>query len=476
MEDAQIRNVWRMRFAWAFFGTVAALVFLVLVQVFRRPDVPVDVLQENHAAVPLVAAAVLTVIFLAAIFTRNVKIRLGRGFPWLVGCVSLAAAFVPWFFTASGRADLAMGAYRGLQVPQGWVQFWDLSATFQQIDCAGQGFNVSDVSNGCAGGFMYGPGILWFHILPVLLSDHVVTLGVLAMVLSSLMLVWLARSTPGVGQIVLLIAAIGAPWQLLLERGNIEAVLLWVACATIILVRRWNRLLPWAIAAAAIWFVGTWKFYPFALGVMLVPVLRLRRGWTVLVSFVVAVTLFILVQWEALQFSSAQNEQITFLGDWVALGRVPVVVRMIGGEVGTGLGALDLILFALGFVSVAWGVAVGLCSSRRLMHPSMLAASGSCTFLAVVLVGGFGWAHKATFLLLCIPLVAELTRSPRPVLVAPASASLMLIAVASFVVVNPVLATLAGVVAAGFSLGLAGLFLARSLAALSPSGLLKMST
>ena len=420
---------------------------------------------------PLVAAAVLTIIFLAALFARNVTIKFGRGFPWVVGGVSLAGALVPWLFAALGRPDLAMGVYRGLQVPQGWVQFWDLSATSYQIDCAGQGFDVFDLSNGCTSGFMYGPGILWFQVLPGSLSNHVATVGVLAMVVSSLMLIWLARSTRGVGQIVLLIAAIGAPWQLLLERGNIDMVVLWVACATVILIRRWNHILPWAIAAAGIWFVGTWKWYPFALGIMLLPVLRLRRGWTVLVSFILASSLFVFVHWEALRFSSAQNERITFLGDWVALGRVPVVARMAGGEVGIGLGTADLMLLVLGVVSVAWGAAVALCSRRRLIHPSMLAAGGSGIFLAVILAGGFGWAHKATFLLLCVPLVVELSRSPRPVLVASASAALMLIAVTSFVVINPVLATLAGVVAAGFSLGLAGVFLARSLASRSSGDL-----
>ncbi len=155
-----LNGAWRVRFAWAFFGAVAASVLTVLVQVFRRPDVPLDVLQEDHAAVPLVAAAALTIVFLAALFARNVTIKLGRGFPWVVGGVSFAGAFVPWLFAALGRTDLAMGVYRGLQVPQGWVQFWDLSATLYQIDCAGQGFDVFDVSNGCTAGFMYGPGIL----------------------------------------------------------------------------------------------------------------------------------------------------------------------------------------------------------------------------------------------------------------------------------------------------------------------------
>jgi hypothetical protein len=49
--------------------------------------------------------------------------------------------------------------------------------------------------------------------------------------------------------------------------------------ASVILVRRWDQLWAWFIAAGLIWIVGTWKYYPFALGLML-----LSGGWMILLS------------------------------------------------------------------------------------------------------------------------------------------------------------------------------------------------
>ena len=72
--------------------------------------------------------------------------------------------------------------------------------------------------------------------------------------------------------------------ELLLERGNLDAVVLWSAVAAVILVRRWNSLWAWSIAAALIWVMGTWKYYPFAMGLMLLP-LDGKGGYAPLTQF-----------------------------------------------------------------------------------------------------------------------------------------------------------------------------------------------
>jgi hypothetical protein len=152
-------------------------------------------------------------------------------------------------------------------------------------------------------------------------------------------------------------------------------------------------------------------------------------------------------------------------GDFVVLGRVPVVARMLGTQVGAGgIQAGDAIMFLLALAAFAWGVAVALSTGKRLVHPAMLAGAGSAMFLASVLVAGFGYGYKATFLLLCVPLVAALTRDRRPVVVSSSAAVLILLAITAVVVWNTVLVTLAGVIVASFCLGLSAVLLLRFIA------------
>ena len=92
----------------------------------------------------------------------------------------------------------------------------------------------------------------------------------------------------------------------------------------------------------------------------------------------------------------------------------------------------------------------------------MLAVAGSSLFLVSIVVAGFGWAYKATFLLLAVPLVSALVRSRSQAVVAASVIVLLLLGISAVVVWNVVLATLAGVVAAGFALGLAATVMVRS--------------
>jgi hypothetical protein len=92
----------------------------------------------------------------------------------------------------------------------------------------------------------------------------------------------------------------------------------------------------------------------------------------------------------------------------------------------------------------------------------MLAIAGSSMFLVSVLVAGFGWAYKATFLLLTVPLVSGLVRSKSAAVVSSSVTVLLLIGVTAVVVWNTVLATLAGIVVAGFAFGLAAMVIVRS--------------
>lgn len=456
-----------LRLAVAGYIVTALLVGLALLRVLVSLTDPANSSAPGYLPLAYAATAVLIAVFGVGALVRRADVTFSGHLPWAVGLVSAIVSLVPWWVVWTERVDLGAIMYRGLRVPQGIVQFWDIVLPLKSIDCASYGFDVYAENNGCLQDpSIYGPGVLWLRFVPFdLFSERYATgIGVAMILISSLVLLWLARSTTGLGQAVLLVAAVGGPWLLLLERGNLDALLLWTAAATVLLVRRWPRLWAWAAAAALIWLMGTWKYYPFAMGLMLLPVLRLRRGWTVLAGYAAATVAFMIVTWDNFRFSQQSNSNMIDFGDFVVLGRVPVVARMLGTVVGAeGLQLGDLLFFALALVAAAWGAAVAWSLRRRLVHPAMLSAAGSALFLASVLVAGFGYGYKATFLLLGVPLVAAVTRSRQPVLVSSAVVVLALIGVSAVVVWNTVLATLAGVTVAGFALGLGGVLLLRTI-------------
>jgi hypothetical protein len=415
-----------------------------------------------NPAVPSAALSALSVLLVAfgiPAFVRRLDLDMGRLFPWFIGLASLVLSVVPWALAHAGQPAWATVLYRGLRVPQGTIEFWDLSLVLKSVDCARFGFDVYAANNGCLQDpSIYGPGTLWLQYVPFrLFSERNASwLGVIAMVLSSLVLVWLARLSTGRGQAALLAAAVGAPWLLLLERGNFDAFVIWAAVLLVFLVRRWNALWAWSVGAAAIWLIGTWKYYPFALGLMLIPVLRLRHGWTVLVGYVVATAAFVAVTWDNALFSLQSNAEMPLELDLVILGRTPVVFRMPGGDGDPATyQAGDLVIAALVLAAVAWGVVMGGLLRRTTVPLAMLAIGGSSLFLASVLGGGFGYAYKAAFLLLAVPLLSRPARTRTRVVLYSSIVTMVLVAISSIVVWNTVMATTAGLIAAGYAFGAA---------------------
>ena len=434
-------------------------------QIVRSGERPSTALPEDYLPIALSAFAVLLAVLLGAPFVRRVDVRVARGFPWFIGVVSFVVSWLAWLAVAMGNAQLGSWIYRGLRVPQGIEPFWDLSLILQSVDCASWGFDVYVANNGClAEPSIYGPGTLWLQWVPGMSESSVPVLGLVMMAVSSLALVLLARWSSGFGQILLLVAAVSAPWTLSLERGNMDAVVLWVAVAAVLMVGRWPRLWSWSVAAALIWVVGTWKYYPFAMGLMLLPVLRLRRGWMVLTGFVLASGAFVVATWSNLMFSSSENSAMLDVRDLVVLGRAPVVARMLDAQIGSReIQPGDLVFFALVGFAILWGIGFGLLVRRVPVGPSMLGIAGSTLFLVAIVASGFGWAYKATFLLLAVPLLSGYLRAPSRLVVGSSFAALVLTAIVSIVVWNTVLATLAGVIAAGFVFGASAVLIARYL-------------
>jgi hypothetical protein len=238
----------------------------------------------------------------------------------------------------------------------------------------------------------------------------------------------------------------------MLERANIDALILVMVVLAVWLTHRWNTYWAWSLAAAGIWAVGTWKYYPFVLAVLLLPALRLRRGWVVLAGFATATTLFFALTWKNVLLSLAASSGMADLGDYVVLGRIPVVARLPDAW---GFG--DVLFASICVSAVAWGVLLGqskhVVRSRDLVQVWVpLAFSGGLLYLSSVALTGFAYGYKAAFLVLLVPSIRWGPRASRTVLwsnlVAVALLSL------SFVVVwNTVLATLAGIAVSSMAVG-----------------------
>jgi hypothetical protein len=318
------------------------------------------------------------------------------------------------------------------------------------------GFDVYVASNGCmTDAALYGPGQLWLKYVPFHLfsAGNAAWLGLIGLLLSGLALVWLARHSSGRGRLALLAASLGAGWILLVERSNLDAVVIWVAVVSVILVRRWDRLWSWAIAAGLIWLVGTWKYYPFVLGLMLLPVLRKRFGWTVIAGYFLATIGFLAVYWDTLVTSTRTNAGMAPIDDLVTLGRSEIVARMMAsGTILTGLHAADVVVFLVALAAVGWGWCFALNARTVRVHDGMLASAGGALILATLVVSGFGYAYKAAFLLLAVPLVSKASVRRAAAWYA-STVALIITAIASVVVWNTMLASLAAIVAGGFALG-----------------------
>lgn len=430
-----------------------------------------DLAVAGHIPLAWTALVVLLATFLIGLFTRSLRMDLGPRFPWVVIALSIAVSWGTWAILAFGNPAWAAAIYRGLRVPQGIMQFWDMSLIMQSIDCARWGFDVYQSNNGClADPSIYAPGTLWLRFVPfsAFSEDTTPALGAILMIVASLALGWLARQSTGVGQIVLAIAAIGAPWVLLLERGNMDAVVLVVLVAGILITRRWpHSLVVWFAAAALYWLMGTWKYYPFVMGVALLPVLRIRRGWTVIVAYGAASFGFVLLTWNKFVFSASTNAGMVDFGDWAVLGRIPLVARMLDAQPGAeGLQAMDVPVIVMTLLAIAWGVAAGAVLTARRASLAALALGGAALYLSSVFVSGFGYGYKAAFLLAGVPLVSVMLmkaadRRTRAV-AGSAVAVLILLAVQSVIMWNTVLATQSGLIAGGFMLGAGGAIVVRS--------------
>lgn len=392
------------------------------------------------------ALLVLGLVLGLPLLIRSIDLHGPRWLPWAIGAVSAGITLLLGLLIDIGRNAEAWALYAGLQLLRAREHYSDLAWVLRWIQCDG----CAEQDPG------YADGVLWLGpaTFGLLRESWAPLLGTLLTIGLSLCLVWLARTSAPRGLPVYAIAAIGGGWLLLLDRGNLDALVLALPVVAVAALRRRQSLWVWALIAAAIWVMGTWKYYPFALGLLLLPLLRRRHGWTVLVGFSAATAAFMLANWSQFASSSADNSRALILYDFPALGRLPIVARMVTEFSLTAQPLLgNVLVLLLSLSGIAWGLAFG----RRLrgtpLQPAMLASTGSAVFLASVLIAGFGFAYKAAFLLLIVPLMA-LPRRPRDrFLLYTSIVTLLLVCVPLIVGYSILLTSLAGILAAAIGLG-----------------------
>ncbi len=395
------------------------------------------------------AAFALALIAVIPLFVRSLELSAPRWLPYLIGLVSFTIPVGLWLLVHSGRDSLAWSTYGGLQVLRSKWEFADLFQVLRWIDCSGcTEFHAN-----------YGPGLPWMHHLAfgVNLVPLTPVLAIVLVLVMSLAIGWLASQSGPLGGGLLLVAVFGGAWILLLDRANLDALAILLPVVAVIVLRRWNNYWTWTAVAAAIWILGTWKFYPFALGILLLPVLRVRRGWIILLSFAIASLGFMLVNWQEFRRTSGIYDTFVIVTDFPALGRTAITARLLSeGSLIPNERIASLIVVVMCVAALMWGLVLGRkITPTRNWAPAILAASGATLFLLTILIAGFGFQYKAAFLLLCAPLLGVLATQRNRAALYTALVCAALTAVACVIGYSILLTSIAGLVAGSLLLGAA---------------------
>jgi len=236
-----------------------------------------------------VAAVSLLVVAVLPAFVESLDVRVPRWVAGATGVVTFAITLLLWLLVHTGRESLAWATYGGLQVLKGSSVFADLTWDLNWFDC-----NYCDEWDP-----HYGPGLRWINEV-MGGSIHASWVPLLGMVFASLLalsLSWIMMRSSGRGQLVLLIVAVSPAWLLLLDRANLDAVAVLAVVFGAFVVGRRRGLGPWLLFAIAILVAGSLKYYPLVAGVAILPVLKVKRGWLILVGFAVAASALMVMSW-----------------------------------------------------------------------------------------------------------------------------------------------------------------------------------
>jgi hypothetical protein len=442
---------------WAVLGLLLAIAFL-------SPLPEDDITRGVYPGLASIAGIVIFVSIGVLLFLQPFRIHTRRYLPFAIAALSVVVVLFPISLWYLGREGLGFQFFQSLRVGTSPYGFGDLEVTLSWLDCVRLEIDAyGPAAATCAiGPANYGPGWLWLASLGIG-PQHTAPIGIAVTLLTGVVVAWMARFTSGIGQIALLVVVISPSWILLVERGNFDLLVVWCAVLLVWLVRRMpDRLLPWVIGAIPIWILGTWKYYPFAMVLALLPVVRIRRGWVVIAAFLGAALLYLTVFRDTVLLSVNSNANLSGGNLW-GIGR-DVLAAIVGGQEksDTAIRWPDLLIVLMIAAAFIWGW----CAKRtpaRLELPgiqkvpftgeAMLAIGGSSSVLVAVGFGGFGYQYKAALLILTIPLLIRLADRGSPEVWRSAVAMVLLVVIGSVVVWNVATSSIAVLVAAAFTAG-----------------------
>lgn len=430
----------------------------ILIIAFFQPTATAPDIRAEAPRIAAAAALFLIAVAVVPMLLKPVAIAQSRWIPWITAVLSGSLIALPSLLNAWGRQGAAGSIFRALHVVTGEHNFGDIELPLVWRLCASQGADVySDLTcvqaNIAANPqhFMdYGPGWLWFPWIAIPPSWSIL-LGLAMLIVTSASLWWLSRNSLGRGQIALLVGSLGASWLLLLERANIDAIIIWFAVAFAIALQRSHGLAPWIFAAGVIWILGSWKYYPFALGLLLLPVIRKPKGWLVLAGFVAATSVYVLLVFDRFTQAQLDNaDRSALIGS--GLGR-DSISRLVSGMEQAPSWALALVLLAA-LSAATWGFVTAGASRAMPFSNSMLALVGALMVAVPMIASGFGHQYKAALLVLAVPALSRLRPRSTPAVWQSSTFALIASAVALVGIWgNPFTWSILVVVATAFSLG-----------------------
>jgi len=397
------------------------------------------------------AIVALGACFSLAVIIRSLDLWTPRWLPWFGVVVTVGFLAVAALLFQSGNLDTAFAFYGGFQVPRAGRLFSDTHGLLSWFSC---GFCAEWEAQ-------YGPGLRALYPLTggQIGLSWLPFLGLLFALIALLTIYLLGRSSTGLGRWVIAASAVSPAWLLLVERANWDVPIFGAVVVGAVLVAMRPTLVSWAALAFGIWVLGTIKIYPFALGVVLLLALGIRRGWTVVGGFLLASGVFALANFNSLVQSGGLHSSPELLayeaGATPAYGRV-LLSRQLEGFIPNAMVTWVTVALLLAIVGLAawWGwlghtEGVGQHTRVRL---AVLSLAGATAFLAKTLVLGFGFAYTGVALLFVVPAILLQPRL-RSLRNGSMVALGMLVIVAVFGAYNVLLGTLAGFVVSGFGLG-----------------------
>lgn len=399
------------------------------------------------------ALMILGAVLLIPAFLQKIEFKVSARVSWISGAISFCVISGFWLLLHFGLDGAAWSAYGGLQVLRAKVIFADLNTVVQALACdfcsQWEQFHGPAIS--------IGNWITFHHIN----GSWVAPLGFFFLFGGCVTLIALSRISSSSGRIVLLIVSFSPAWLLLLDRANIDEIVIAILILGAWFTYKSRSLLRWSIYAGLIFVIGAVKYYPLILVLTLIPVLYIRRGFWILIGFSLATATYLTIYWESFQATVRFNsDSMAILWDFPAYGRLIVLDRLgatsqsdTGWIIGNGL------LFVFVFLAIVWGYALSRTTRVKNLASPILACGGSALYLSAILVGGFGFMYKGAFLIPAIPLlsmvVRDSTRAPKFALYT-GSVTLLSTVLALVIAYSGLLATLAGLLAAGIMFGYSG--------------------